>query len=125
MRSKLRRLSSLPLSLALLICLPLLSTGCVSASTKASRARIERPVLPTVPADLVARERLKPLTGDASGARVSIDRGVLAELYTRLAEAIGAVERGNLRAAGVERWAGCVDTIWQTGAAPDDRCEAP
>jgi len=79
---------------------------------------MERPVLPAIPTDLTKRERLKPLTAEDSGQPVAIDRGVLTELYERLAEAVGAVERGNLRAAGVERWSRCVDAIWRTGTAP-------
>lgn len=118
MHFNLFRLLRLRLLAALLLCLPLLSTACVSASTKASRARMERPVLPAIPTDLTKRERLKPLTAEDSGQPVAIDRGVLTELYERLAEAIGAVERGNLRAAGVERWSRCIDAIWQTGKAP-------
>lgn len=74
-------------------------------------------MLPQVPSDLVKRERLKPLAAVPTGRDVAIDGGLLEELYTRLAEAIGAVERGNLRAGGVERWARCVDRIWQTGKA--------
>lgn len=37
---------------------------------------------------------------------------------TRLAEAVGSVERGNGRAGGVKRLWGCVDTIMRTGATP-------
>jgi len=76
---------------------------------------MERPALPSIPTDLTKRERLKPLTAEDSGQLVAIDRGVLAELYERLAEAIGAVERGNLRAGRVEQWWRCVDAIWQSG----------
>lgn len=76
---------------------------------------MERPALPAIPSDLTERERLKPLTAEDTGQLVAINRGVLAELYERLAEAVGAIERGNLRAAGVKRWFRCVDEIWQTG----------
>ena len=96
----------------------LLSTGCVTASTKASRARTERPDLPTRPADLTRTETLKPLVEKAKGDDVTIDRGVLEEIYQRLSEAIGAVERGNNRIAGNNRLWGCVDAIFHTGKAP-------
>lgn len=108
----------LPILLALLLCLPLLSTGCATASTKASRARIERPTLPALPTELVRTERVKPLDEMASGQLVSIDRSILTELYVRLAETAAAVERGNNRAAGVQRWWRCIDAIWQTGKTP-------
>lgn len=110
-------LHRLPL-LALLLCLPLLSTGCVTASTKASRARTERPTLPVLPTELVRPERVKPLDGMTSGQPVTIDRGVLTELYERLAETTAAIERGNNRAGGVKRWWTCVDAIWRTGKTP-------
>ncbi|WP_294260779.1 hypothetical protein [uncultured Sphingomonas sp.] len=59
---------------------------------------------------------LKPLTATPrAGDDVTISRNVLEEVYERLAEAIGAVERGNNRIAGWERLWGCTDVIWRTG----------
>jgi glycerol-3-phosphate responsive antiterminator len=49
---------------------------------------------------------------------VTIDAAVLAEIVTRFAEAIGAVERGNIRAGGVIRERRCVDELLSTGAPP-------
>lgn len=74
-------------------------------------------MLPTPASDLTRRETLKPLGGDETGEFVKIDKGVLAELYTRLGEAIGAVERGNVRIGGWEALWGCTDAIWRTGKA--------
>lgn len=106
--------------LLLALCPLLLSTGCVTASTKASRARTERPELPARPSDLARTERLKPLTATPrAGDEVTISRNVLEELYERLAEAIGAVERGNNRIVGWERLWGCTDVIWRMGKLPE------
>lgn len=59
---------------------------------------MERPELPTRPAELARTETLKPLTAEPrAGDEVQISRTVLAELYERAAEAIGAVERLNAR----------------------------
>lgn len=93
----------------------LLSTACQHRLTPGSLARTERPTLPKLPAELVRGERLAPLAAPASGETATIDRGVLGELYERLAEAVGAVERGNVRAGGVRRLWTCVDTILRTG----------
>jgi len=111
---------SMPSRLLLLatLSLPLLSSACATRSTPASLARTERPAMPTLPAELVTTERLAPLAGKASGEQVSIDKGVLAELVERAAQAIGAVERGNHRAAGVKALWSCVDTIMRTGVTP-------
>lgn len=49
---------------------------------------------------------------------MTIDRGILAEIVTRLAEAIGAVERGNGRAAAVKLERQCVTAQLATGAMP-------
>jgi len=49
---------------------------------------------------------------------VAVDKGVLAEVYERLAEAIGAVRRGNTRAAAVRLERRCVSAILSTGTAP-------
>lgn len=108
-----------PRLLVALLCLLPLSIGCVTASTKASRARTERPTLPALPTELVKPERVKPLDGVANGRTVSIDQGVLVELYDRLAETTAAIERGNNRAAGVKRLWGCVEAIWTTGKTPE------
>jgi hypothetical protein len=82
--------------------------------------RTERPDLPTRPADLTRTERLAPLTAvPRPGDEVAISRGVLEELYDRLAEAIGAVERGNNRITGNNRLWTCTDAIWRTGKAPE------
>jgi len=51
---------------------------------------------------------------------VTIDRGILTELYERLAEAIGAVLRANTRAAAVKLERRCTTAILSTGTAPAD-----
>ncbi|MEE9468423.1 MAG: hypothetical protein V3V60_08905 [Sphingomonas aquatilis] len=43
---------------------------------------------------------------------------MLTEIVTRLAEAVGAVERGNVRAGGVIRERRCVSGLLATGAPP-------
>lgn len=101
-----------------LLCLPLLSSGCATSSTRASLARTERPILPTLPAELTATEQLQPLSARPTGELVSIDKGVLTELVERFAEAIGAIERGNTRAVAVKLERGCTAAILSTGAAP-------
>lgn len=103
---------------AMLLCLPLLSTACATRSTRASLARTERPTLPALSPDLTRTERLAPLTAKPSGQLVTIDRGILAEIVTRLAEAIGAVERGNGRAAAVKLERQCVTAQLATGTMP-------
>ncbi|MCC2978817.1 hypothetical protein [Sphingomonas sp. IC4-52] len=50
-----------------------------------------------------------------AGDDVTISRSVLEEVYERLAEAVGAVERGNNRIIGNDRYWTCVEAIWQTG----------
>ncbi|MEE8610043.1 MAG: hypothetical protein V3S99_04765 [Sphingomonas aquatilis] len=49
---------------------------------------------------------------------MTIDVAVLTEIVTRLAEAVGAVERGNVRAGGVIRERRCVSGLLATGAPP-------
>jgi len=112
-----------PLLLASL-CLPLLSTACATASTPASIARTERPKLPTLPADLTKAERLQPLSAKPTGELVTIDKGLLSELYERLAEAIAAIARGNTRAAAVKLERHCVSAILSTGVTPPG-CPTP
>jgi len=114
---------SRPLLLACL-CLPLLSTACATASTPASIARTERPTLPTLPTDLTKTERLQPLSAKPTGELVTIDKGILTELYERLAEAIGAVLRANTRAAAVKLERHCTAAILSTGATPPG-CPTP
>ena len=103
-----------------ILCLPLLSTACATRSTPASIARIERPALAPLPAELTRTERLTPLTAKPSGEVVTIDRGIFAELVERFAEAIGAVERGNARAVGVRLERRCTAAILSKGSAPAD-----
>lgn len=66
---------------------------------------------------------MKPLTGEPSGQLVTIDRGVLRELTTRLGEAVGIIERDQNRKGGVKRLWACVAAIYRTGKASPD-CEA-
>ncbi|RMB55440.1 hypothetical protein C8J44_0683 [Sphingomonas sp. PP-CE-3A-406] len=73
-----------------------------------------------LPAELTRTERLKPLAAKPTGELVTIDKGILAEVYERLAEAIGAVWRGNTRAAAVKLERRCASAILSTGAAPAD-----
>lgn len=118
------RSTTFRLQLLALLCLPLLSTACATASTPASIARTERATLPALPPELVKAERLSPIAGKPSGELVSIDKGVLSELYERFGAAIGAVERGNNRAAGVKTLWRCVDAIMRTGVTPA-ACASP
>jgi hypothetical protein len=68
------------------------------------------------PTDLTRTERLEPLTATPrAGDEVTISRNVLEEVYERLAEAIGAVERGNNRITGNNRLWVCTDAIWRYG----------
>ncbi|HCB76207.1 MAG TPA: hypothetical protein DEP91_08535 [Sphingomonas bacterium] len=92
---------------------------------KASRVRTERPELPKRETDLTRTEKLKPLTATPrAGDEVRISRNVLEEVYERLGEAIGAVERGNNRAIGNNRLWGCVEVIFRTGKTPAE-CAQP
>jgi len=81
--------------------------------------------MPTLPEELVKTERLVPIAGKPSGELVSIDKGVLAEIAERLAQAAGAIERGNNRAGGVRKLWTCVDTIMRTGVTPAGCTTAP
>lgn len=114
------RLPLFPLQLMALLCLPLLSTACATRSTPVSIARTDRPTLPTLPPELTKTERLTPLSAKPTGEPVTIDKGILAELYERLAEAVGAVWRGNTRAAAVKIERRCTSAILSTGRAPAD-----
>lgn len=78
--------------------------------------------MPTLPEELVKTERLAQIAGKPSGELVSIDKGVLAELVERFAQAAGAIERGNNRAGGVRKLWTCVDAIMRTGIKPAN-CE--
>lgn len=51
---------------------------------------------------------------------MTIDRGILAEIVERFADAIGAVERGNDRAVAVARKRRCIAAVIATGVAPAD-----
>lgn len=103
-----------------ILCLPLLSTACATPSTPASLARGNRPTLPTLSPELTRTERLAPLTAKPSGQLVTIDLGILTELVTRFAEAIGAIERGNTRAGAVKLERRCVAAQLATGTMPAD-----
>jgi hypothetical protein len=113
------------LQLLALLCLPLLSTACATASTPVSLARTERAAMPALPPELVKTEHLAPIAAKPAGELVSIDKGVLDELLERFAQAIGAVERGNNRAGGVKALWTCVDAIMRTGAQPAGCKPAP
>jgi hypothetical protein len=69
---------------------------------------------------LTRTEQLTPLTAKPTGEVVTIDRGILAEIVERFAEAIGAVERGNSRAVGVALERRCTAAVIATGVAPAD-----
>lgn len=77
--------------------------------------------MPARPTDLTRTERLKPLTAvPRAGDKVEISGTVLEEIYQRLVEAIGAVERGNNRITGNNRLWACTDAIWRSGKATED-----
>lgn len=84
----------------------------------ASIARTDRPALPPLAEALTRTETIKPLTAPDTGELVSVSKGFLAELIERLAEAVAAVERGNIRALAVRQERTCVDAILRTGIAP-------
>ncbi|WP_433910359.1 hypothetical protein [Sphingomonas yabuuchiae] len=79
---------------------------------------MERPSLPPLPANLTKTEQLDPLTAKPSGKLITIDQAVFLEIVTRLAEAIGAVERGNGRAVAIAQERECQRAILSTGTAP-------
>ena len=54
---------------------------------------------------------------------MTIDKGILLEIYERLAEAIAAVARGNIRAVGVRLERDCTAAVLATGA-PGPGCPA-
>lgn len=76
--------------------------------------------MPTLPSELTETERLSPLAATPSGDPVAIDRGVLAELYQRLAEYAGAVWRLNDRMADVKLERRCTKARLETGSMPVD-----
>ena len=116
-RSRLHRRRAAMLCLA--ICPMLLSSGCATGSMKASHVRTERPELPARSTDLSRTEKLKPLTATPrAGDEVRISRNVLEEVFERLGEAIGAVERGNNRILGNNRLWDCAASIFRTGKTP-------
>lgn len=81
--------------------------------------RTERPDLPQRPTELSLTERLEPLTARPSiGDEVSISRNVLEELYERLNDAVGAVEKLNTRVVANTRLWACTDAVFKTGRAP-------
>ncbi|WP_167345385.1 hypothetical protein [Sphingomonas yabuuchiae] len=49
---------------------------------------------------------------------MTIDQAIFLEIVERLAEAIGAVERGNGRAVAVAHERECLRAIFSTGATP-------
>lgn len=49
---------------------------------------------------------------------MTIDKGILTELYERLVEAVAAIARGNTRAAAVKLERHCVSAILSTGVTP-------
>jgi hypothetical protein len=51
---------------------------------------------------------------------VAVDKGFLGTILDRLAEAIGAVARGNDRAGGVLLERACTKALLETGKAPAD-----
>ncbi|UYY60091.1 hypothetical protein [Sphingomonas sp. S2-65] len=103
-----------------LLSLPLLSTSCAKTSTLASIARTERPTLPKLSPELTRAERLTPHSGRKSGELVTVDKGWFGEALERYAEAVGAVERANNRAAGVKLERRCTAALFATGLAPAD-----
>jgi len=104
----------------LLALLPLASTlsACLHPSTPSSIARTERPKLPTLNPELTQTEKLTPIGKPETGELVTVDKGWLAAVLDRLAEAIGAVTRGNERAGGVKLERQCTAAVLETGKAP-------
>lgn len=108
----------LPVLLPMLLCLT--AAQCDRPSTASSIARTERPKLQTLPSKLTQTERLTPLSAAPTGELVQIDRGILAELYQRLAEYAGAVWRLNDRMADVKLERRCTKAQLETGSMPAD-----
>ena len=92
-----------------------MTAGCATASTYSSRARTERPALPAYPASLGQTETLEPLTRAPSGRLVAIDEAIWAERNERFADALGAIERLNLRIVGNRELFRCTASIVATG----------
>ncbi|MEG3177065.1 hypothetical protein U1872_12555 [Sphingomonas sp. RB3P16] len=75
--------------------------------------------MPQRAAELAQTERLEPLGARAApGDDVAISGAVLEELYDRLGEAVGAVEKLNTRIVANTRLWVCTDAIFKTGKAP-------
>lgn len=85
---------------------------------RASIARTERVKLPPLPEALTRTETIAPLTAPQTGELVSVPKAFLAELIERLAEAVAAVGRGNVRAVAVRQERTCLDAIISTGTTP-------
>ncbi len=85
---------------------------------RASLARTERPKLPKLAEGLTRTETIKPLTAPQTGELVSVPKAFFDEVIERLAEAVAAVGRGNVRAVAVRHERTCLDTILSTGTAP-------
>ena len=105
------------LRLLALLHLLLLLPACQHPLTASSIARTERPKLPILAPELTRTEHLMPLSGKMSGELVTVDKGWLGEVVERFAEAIGAVERGNTRAAAVRKERTCAASVLETGVA--------
>jgi hypothetical protein len=112
-----RSMLSRPALLVLLL-LPLLSSACATSSTPASIARTERARLPKLSVELTRTERLATIAAEPTGELVTIDRGVLAELTSVAAAAIGAVERLNTRIGGLIQERACTAAVLETGVKP-------
>ena len=108
------------LRLTLLFPLLLLSPACQHRSTTSSLVRTERPAVPTLPSELTKTERLRSIKAVPTGELVTIDKGVLGELYEWIADAAGAVARLNTRMVGVVKERHCTTAIMETGTAPAD-----
>ena len=61
---------------------------------------------------------MTPIGKPETGELVTVDKGWLAAVLDRLAEAIGAVTRGNERAAGVRLERSCTAAVLETGKTP-------
>lgn len=80
--------------------------------------------MPTRSPELTKAERLRPIGKPETGVMQSVDAGWLAAVSNRLAEAIGAVTRGNIRAAGNKAANRCVKAVFETGITPAS-CSGP
>ena len=61
---------------------------------------------------------MAPIAAKPTGELVTIDRGVLTDLVTAAAAAIGAVERLNTRIGGIVQERACTAAIFATGETP-------